>query len=119
MLTKVILIVSVAFVALTSARPGYLHGHHHAHLDYPLLHHEPLHVAKYVHVPAAISHQSSTVIHSAPIIKPIVVPVVKHVLPIVKTYHPAPIINTIHSAPLHYDPFYHHHFDHHDLHHYH
>ena len=105
------MLMLIAFMALTTARPGYLHGHTHGHLDYALPHyHEPLHVAKYVHVPAAISHQSSTVIHSAPIIKPVVVPIVKHVLPVVKTYHP---------APLHYDPFYHHHFDHHHFDHHH
>ncbi|TMW40355.1 hypothetical protein DOY81_014565, partial [Sarcophaga bullata] len=75
MLTKVLMLMLIAFVALTVARPGYLHGHAHGHLDYALPHyHEPLHVAKYVHIPAAISHQSSTVIHSAPIIKACRVP---------------------------------------------
>ncbi|XP_013117937.1 uncharacterized protein DDB_G0272718 [Stomoxys calcitrans] len=119
MRTKLLSFLLVGLVVLSSARPGYLHGHHH-HLDYPYYgHHEPLHVAKYVHVPAAISHQSSTVIHSAPIIKPVVVPIVKHVLPVVKAYHPAPIIKTIHPLPLHYDPFHAHHYDHHDFHHFH
>ncbi|KAI9587469.1 uncharacterized protein DDB_G0272718-like isoform X1 [Glossina fuscipes] len=112
------LVIALIFVGILlnncSARPGFLHGHHH--FDYPLIHHESLPIAKYVHIPAAISHQSSTVIHSAPIIKPFVLPVVKTILPIIKTYHPAPIIKT-----LHYDPFHHHHhhFDHHDFHHYH
>uniref|UniRef100_A0A1A9X0L7 Histidine-rich glycoprotein n=1 Tax=Glossina brevipalpis TaxID=37001 RepID=A0A1A9X0L7_9MUSC len=116
MLQKFVIVLLIgSLLNNCSARPGFLHGHHH-HFDYPLIHHhhEPFPIAKYVHIPAAISHQSSTVIHSAPIIKPFVVPVVKTVLPIYKTYHPAPIIKT-----LHYDPFHHHHFDHHDFHHYH
>ncbi|XP_067612724.1 uncharacterized protein [Eurosta solidaginis] len=116
---KLSLIISTIF-ALASARPGYLHGHY-PHIEYPLLHHhhEPLHLTKYVHIPAAISHQSSTVIHSAPIIKPVVVPVLKTVVhPIIKTYHPAPIIKAYH--PISLDPYHHHdHFDHHALHHFH
>ncbi|KAL7733515.1 hypothetical protein ACLKA6_004985 [Drosophila palustris] len=110
---------------LASARPGYLHGHHHHYPEYPLLAHhhhiEPLHVAKIVHVPAAVSHQSSTVVHSVPhhIIKPVVLPtVVKTVVhpPIIKAYHPAPIIKAYHP----FDPYHlHHHHDFHDYHHYH
>ncbi|XP_037931815.1 histidine-rich glycoprotein-like [Teleopsis dalmanni] len=116
MLKSMLLLLLSAFLAFASARPGFLHDHHH--IDYPLLHHEPLHIAKYVHVPAAVSHQSSTVIHTAPhhIVKPIVLPVVKHVVhPIIKTYHPAPIIKAYHPLPLHLD----HHAYHHDFHHYH
>ncbi|XP_030386207.1 uncharacterized histidine-rich protein DDB_G0274557 [Scaptodrosophila lebanonensis] len=111
----------LSLCALAMARPGFLHGHHHHYPDYPFFphhHHEPLHVAKIVHVPAAISHQSSTVVHSVPhhIIKPLVVPVVKTVVhPIIKTYHPAPIIKAYHP----FDPFHHHHHDFHDFHHFH
>lgn len=84
---------------------------------------EPLHVAKIVHLPAAVSHQSSTVVHTVPhhIIKPVVLPtVVKTVVhpPIIKAYHPAPIIK---AYPYPYDPYHlhHHHHDFHDYHHYH
>ncbi|KAH8256156.1 hypothetical protein KR026_009352, partial [Drosophila bipectinata] len=108
--------------ALASARPGFLHGHHHHYPEYPLYPHhhhiEPLHVAKIVHLPAAVSHQSSTVVHSVPhhIIKPVVLPTVVKTLvhpPIIKAYHPAPIIKAYHP----YDPFHlHHHHDFHDYH---
>ncbi|XP_017860849.1 PREDICTED: uncharacterized protein DDB_G0272718 [Drosophila arizonae] len=116
-----LLISMLALCALAAARPGYLHGHHHHYPEYPLYpahHHiEPLHVAKIVHVPAAVSHQSSTVVHSVPhhIIKPVVLPtVVKTVVhpPIIKTYHPAPIIKAYPYDPYHF----HHHHGFHDYH---
>ncbi|XP_017098202.2 uncharacterized protein [Drosophila bipectinata] len=120
MMKLILALLSVCVLA--SARPGFLHGHHHHYPEYPLYPHhhhiEPLHVAKIVHLPAAVSHQSSTVVHSVPhhIIKPVVLPtVVKTVVhpPIIKAYHPAPIIKAYHP----YDPFHlHHHHDFHDYH---
>lgn len=110
-------IVLVSGLTVVSAKPGFIDPHHHHHhVEYaPIIHkeyvkyHEPViaKVGAYVeHIPPAISHQSSTIVHSKGhhIVHPILKPVLKTYLkPIVKTVH-VPIIK-------HYD----HHF--HDLHH--
>lgn len=116
-------IVVLGGLTVVYARPGFIDPHHHHHhIEYaPVIHkeyvkyHEPIiaKVGAYVeHIPPAISHQSSTIVHSKGhhIVHPIFKPVLKTVLkPVIKTVH-VPIIK-------HYDPHFHdfHHF--HDLHH--
>lgn len=121
-------------LTVVSAKPGFIDPHHHHHVEYaPIFHkeyvkyHEPIiaKVGAYVeHIPPAISHQSSTIVHSKGhhIVHPILKPVLKTYLkPIVKTVH-VPIIkhhydphfhdfHHLHDFHHHHDPFhYHHHF---------
>ncbi|CAD7082706.1 unnamed protein product [Hermetia illucens] len=103
----------LALIAVAAARPGYL-SHYETPIVYesaPILHqeyvkvHEPV-VAKVgaivESIPSAVSHQSQTIVHSKPIVTPILATAVK-------TYH-APLVKSI-ASPLIYDldSHYHHH----------
>ncbi|CAD7082705.1 unnamed protein product [Hermetia illucens] len=113
------LVVLSALVAVAFARPGYV-----SHLDTPLVYDAlPAHHQEYVEiqeptvakvgaivesVPSAVSHQSSTVVHSkAHVVTPILAHGVKtHHIPLVKSYetaHITPIVDaydTAHIAPV-------------------